>query len=79
MHLTYKIGNIINYELNIIITTWKEVIDMHNGNLYWPHTYVKEDYNDSLEAEYDVVIIGGGMSGALCAYRFSARISHAYC
>ncbi|UTH04690.1 NAD(P)/FAD-dependent oxidoreductase [Macrococcoides caseolyticum] len=44
---------------------------MHNGNLYWPHTYVKEDYNDSLEAKYDVVIIGGGMSGALCAYRFS--------
>lgn len=71
LHLSCKIGYITNNELNITITTLKEVIDMHNGNLYWPHTYVKEDYNDSLEAEYDVVIIGGGMSGALCAYRFS--------
>lgn len=71
LHLSCEIGYITNNELNITITTLREVIDMHNGNLYWPHTYVKEDYNDSLEAEYDVVIIGGGMSGALCAYRFS--------
>lgn len=71
LHLSCEIGYITNNELNITITTLREVIDMHNGNLYWPHTYVKEDYNDSLEAKYDVVIIGGGMSGALCAYRFS--------
>lgn len=71
LHLSCEIGYITNNELNITITTLREVIDMHNGNLYWPHTYVKEDYNDSLEAKYDVVIIGGGMSGAFCAYRFS--------
>lgn len=71
LHLSCEIGYITNNELNITITTLREVIDMHNGNLYWPHTYVKEDYNDSLEAKYDVVITGGGMSGALCAYRFS--------
>lgn len=71
LHFSCEIGYITNNELNITITTLREVIDMHNGNLYWPHTYVKEDYNDSLEAKYDVVIIGGGMSGALCAYRFS--------
>lgn len=71
LHLSCEIGYITINELNIIIITLKEVIDMHNGNLYWPHTYMKDDYNDVLATEYDVVIIGGGMSGALCAYRFS--------
>lgn len=42
---------------------------MHNGKLYWPETYVKKNYLDEIASHYDVVIVGGGMSGALTAYR----------
>lgn len=44
---------------------------MYNGLIYWPTTYNKPSYKDEVESKYDVVIIGGGMSGALCAYRFA--------
>lgn len=46
---------------------------MHNGNLYWPDTYLKKTYDDEIDAHYDVVIIGGGMSGALTAYRVAEK------
>lgn len=41
-------------------------MDLHNGRLYWPSTL--KDKNRSFDKHYDVAIIGGGMSGALCAY-----------
>ncbi|WP_201714176.1 NAD(P)/FAD-dependent oxidoreductase [Rossellomorea arthrocnemi] len=41
-------------------------MELHNGQLFWPTTLSnkKEDFRK----KYDVAIIGGGMSGALCAY-----------
>ncbi|WP_414054548.1 NAD(P)/FAD-dependent oxidoreductase [Macrococcus equi] len=44
---------------------------MHNGKLYWPDTYHKKSYEDEIEKHYEVIVIGGGMSGALTAYRLS--------
>ncbi|WP_414055624.1 NAD(P)/FAD-dependent oxidoreductase [Macrococcus equi] len=44
---------------------------MHNGKLYWPDTYHKKSYKDEIEKHYEVIVIGGGMSGALTAYRLS--------
>jgi glycine/D-amino acid oxidase-like deaminating enzyme len=41
-------------------------MDLHNGRLYWPTTL--KDKKRSFDKHYDVAIIGGGMSGALCAY-----------
>lgn len=49
---------------------------MHNGKLYWPETYVKKNYLDETESHYDVVIIGGGMSGALTAFRVAQAGHH---
>lgn len=41
-------------------------MELHNGQLFWPTTLKnrKEDF----DRKYDAAIIGGGMSGALCAY-----------
>ena len=44
---------------------------LHNGNLYWPTTYKHTETHDGnlpADGRYDVVIVGAGMSGALCAY-----------
>ncbi|GGB10986.1 oxidoreductase [Macrococcus hajekii] len=45
---------------------------LHNGKLFWPETYQAtrcQTLHDSLDCE--VIVIGGGMSGALSAYTFA--------
>ncbi|MGK0577157.1 NAD(P)/FAD-dependent oxidoreductase [Macrococcus capreoli] len=49
---------------------------MRNGKLYWPETYLKKTYKDEIDMHYDVVVIGGGMSGALTAYRVAEAGYH---
>jgi glycine/D-amino acid oxidase-like deaminating enzyme len=44
-------------------------MELHNGKLFWPTTY--NDTEKEFDTHYDVAIIGGGMSGALCAYVLS--------
>ncbi|KSU58713.1 oxidoreductase [[Bacillus] enclensis] len=44
-------------------------MELHNGKLFWPTTY--NDTEKEFNTHYDVAIIGGGMSGALCAYVLS--------
>lgn len=41
-------------------------MDLHNGQLFWPTTL--KNKKEQFETHYDVAIIGGGMSGVLCAY-----------
>jgi glycine/D-amino acid oxidase-like deaminating enzyme len=45
-------------------------MNLHNGQLFWPSTYTDEIQYQSLEENIscDVLIVGGGMSGALCGY-----------
>jgi glycine/D-amino acid oxidase-like deaminating enzyme len=48
-------------------------MNLHTGNLYWPTTYTNEPNYPVLEENIncDILIVGGGMSGALCAYLLS--------
>ncbi|WP_445489323.1 NAD(P)/FAD-dependent oxidoreductase [Niallia sp. 03133] len=48
-------------------------LDLYKGSLYWPSTISKTpDYPPlTQEITCDVLIIGGGMSGALCSYLLS--------
>lgn len=43
-------------------------MDLHNGLLYWPTTFVKPTHtNPRIKPHYDVIVIGAGMSGLLTA------------
>ncbi|MDQ0857078.1 FAD-dependent oxidoreductase [Bacillus sp. V2I10] len=46
---------------------------LHNGSLYWSqtasHVQAYPELQDTITC--DVLIVGGGMSGALCAYTLS--------
>jgi glycine/D-amino acid oxidase-like deaminating enzyme len=46
------------------------IMNVHNGQLFWPSTYTEKVEYPLLEENItcDVLIVGGGMSGALCAY-----------
>ncbi|WP_096156489.1 NAD(P)/FAD-dependent oxidoreductase [Bacillus sp. FJAT-45066] len=46
---------------------------LHNGQLYWPETYTNITQYPELEGNIscDVLIVGGGMAGALCAHVLS--------
>lgn len=45
-----------------------------NGQLFWPDTTSAfEVPEQTLENHYDVIVIGGGMSGVLCAYELKQR------
>jgi glycine/D-amino acid oxidase-like deaminating enzyme len=45
-----------------------------NGQLFWPETTTEfETPTQSLNAHYDVIVIGAGMSGVLCAYELQKR------
>ncbi|TWI56185.1 glycine/D-amino acid oxidase-like deaminating enzyme [Halalkalibacter nanhaiisediminis] len=48
-------------------------MDLHRGNLYWPKTLnnVPRYHKLNEVISCDVLIIGGGMSGALCAHTLS--------
>lgn len=45
-------------------------MNLHNGQLYWPETYTNTGQYPVLEEDIscDVLIVGGGMAGALCAH-----------
>ncbi|KEZ49424.1 NAD(P)/FAD-dependent oxidoreductase [Metabacillus indicus] len=47
---------------------------LHNGSLYWPKTISSTQKYPELRESLtcDVLIVGGGMSGALCAHTLSA-------
>lgn len=47
-------------------------MNIHNGSLYWPQTtnpFEPQDVHERLDS-YDIVIVGGGMSGSLTAFQF---------
>ncbi|AWB43949.1 amino acid oxidase [Paenibacillus sp. CAA11] len=45
-------------------------MDLHQGTYYWQHTLPSTPQYPSLASplECDILIVGGGMSGAICAY-----------
>lgn len=47
-------------------------MDLYDGNLFWPTTYKHNPYKKlSKDLQTDITIVGGGMSGILCAYFLS--------
>ncbi|WP_417898752.1 FAD-dependent oxidoreductase [Bacillus haimaensis] len=48
-------------------------MNLHNGHLYWPESYTNITHFPKLEEDIacDVLIVGGGMAGALCAHVLS--------
>ncbi|MBP3962377.1 NAD(P)/FAD-dependent oxidoreductase [Paenibacillus lignilyticus] len=48
---------------------------LHKGHLYWPETLKNQATYPTLSgnAETEVVIIGGGMSGSICAYKLAQQ------
>ncbi|MGM9948573.1 MAG: NAD(P)/FAD-dependent oxidoreductase [Lysinibacillus sp.] len=43
-------------------------MEIVNGQLFWPHTYIKEPHtNPEISPFYDAIIVGGGISGVLSA------------
>lgn len=48
-------------------------MNLHNGHLYWPESYTNITHFPELEEDIscDVLIVGGGMAGALCAHVLS--------
>lgn len=48
-------------------------MNLHNGQLYWPETYTGSFQYPELKGSIscDVLIVGGGMAGALCAHVLS--------
>lgn len=52
----------------------KELV-LHKGNLFWPkHTSLESiPLQSAIEEEFDVLVVGSGMSGALSAYRLGQK------
>ncbi|WP_046225446.1 NAD(P)/FAD-dependent oxidoreductase [Paenibacillus dauci] len=50
-------------------------MDLHTGNTMWGHTLTNPPRYEQLQEnlECDVLVIGGGMGGALCAREFARR------
>lgn len=54
-------------------------MELHNGSLFWPTTLDGEKAikgREKKDDHYDVVIVGGGMSGALTAYTLAKEGLH---
>lgn len=49
-------------------------MNLHEGNLFWPTTHQGQKFiNLGKDRECDITIVGGGMSGMLCAYFLSSE------
>lgn len=51
-------------------------MDLHNGKLFWESTVKQSNHKNRqkpMEAHYDVVIIGAGVSGTLCAHSLAGE------
>lgn len=47
-------------------------MDLLGGKLYWPTTHQGQTYKSlNIDTECDITLVGGGMSGMLCAYYLS--------
>ena len=49
-------------------------MNLHEGKLFWPTTHKGQKFNRlDKDVECDITIVGGGMSGMLCAYFLSSE------
>ena len=49
-------------------------MNLHEGKLFWPTTHDGQKFNSlDKDIECDITIVGGGMSGMLCAYFLSSE------